>query len=66
MKKILEGKQRSIIMTYNGIFKLSLYITLANYPNIDSTLMLGQLFKLFALSWKGHDAMCCLRFLELK
>lgn len=61
----MEGKQRSIIMTYNGIFKLSLYITLANYPNIDTTLMFGQLFKLFALL-KGHDAMYCLRFLELK
>lgn len=40
-------------MTHNGIFKLSLYITLANYPNIDTTLMLGQLFKLFALLIKG-------------
>ena len=52
-------------MTYNGIFKLSLYITLANYPNIDTTLKLGQLFKLFALL-KGRDARCCLRFLELR
>lgn len=29
-------------MTYKGIFKLSLYITLANYPNIDTTLVLAN------------------------